>query len=151
MKRSQFFILAAAALAFGSAAQAQQPATRALTSTTQYDLSRESNLVGTVLSIDSTAKSAPNGVHVRLQTSSGTVDVHLGSSSYLSANHFTIQAGDTLRVIGEQLSVGSTTQFVARVIQKGTQALAIRTDRGFLIPYVAPRTSTPSANQRGVV
>jgi hypothetical protein len=68
----------------------------------------------------------------------------------LAANHFSIETGDTLRIVGETLNTGNTTLFVARILQKGTQALAVRTVRGLPVPYVAPRNTQSAAMHRGV-
>jgi hypothetical protein len=40
--------------------------------------------------------------------------------------------------------------FVARIVQKGTQALAVRTARRFPIPYVAPQNTQSAAAHLGV-
>jgi hypothetical protein len=104
-----------------------------------YDIRREQTLVGTVLTYAAAAQSAPFGPRLILQTRAGVVDIHLGDARTLSASHFTIQAGDTLRVIGESVSLpNSTTQFLARILQKDTQAIAVRTSHGFPIPSTIP-------------
>jgi hypothetical protein len=77
------------------------------------------------------------------------IEVHLGDARLLAANHFSIEIGETLRIVGETLTTGNTTLFVARIVQKGTQALAVRTARGFPIPYVAPRNTQSAASHRG--
>jgi len=116
-----------------------------------YDLSREVTLVGVVQAYSSSGQLPPHGPHVILRTASGLVDVHLGNASLLAANHFTIQSGDTLRIIGENLASGSGTQFVARVVQKGTQALIVRTSRGIPLSYMAPRDPAAAKSQGGVL
>ena len=87
-------------------------------------------------------QSAPGGVHVSLQSSAGIVDVHLGDARLLAANHFTIQPGATLRIIGENVLYRGKTQFVARVVQKGTQAVVMRSVRGLPLSYVAPQDAS---------
>jgi hypothetical protein len=66
-----------------------------------------------------------------IQTASGQVDVHLGNARLLTANHFSLSAGDSVRVVGENVAYGTGTQFFARIIQKGSQTLALRSTRGF--------------------
>jgi len=68
---------------------------------------------------------------VVIQTASGQVDVHLGDGRLLQANHLTLAAGDSIRVIGENVPYGEGTQFFARMIQKGSQTLTLRSTRGF--------------------
>ena len=86
---------------------------------------------------------APLGPHVTVSTGSGVVDVHLGNARLLEASHLSLSAGDSIQIVGENISYGSGTQFVARVIQKGNQTVALRTTRGFpLAPMgkLGPRT-----------
>jgi hypothetical protein len=117
----------------------------------EYETRYEREIVGTVVAYSPNATNAPRGAHVILQTTAGALDVHLGDPRLLSANHFDIQNGDTLRVTGEYVRSGNLTQFVARIVQKGTEALAVRTVRGFPTPYVAPRMSGAQSSQRGVL
>jgi hypothetical protein len=77
--------------------------------------------------------------------------VHLGDPRLLAASHFSIETGDTLRIVGETLNTENNTLFVARILQKGTQTLAVRTARGLPVPYVPPRnTQSAAAMSRGV-
>src|ERR1700719_394202 len=96
-----------------------------------YDVSREVALQGSVISYSETSSVAPFGPHVTLQTSSGVVDVHLGNARVLESNHFTLAAGDSVRVVGENVPVGTGTQFLARIVQKGNQTVALRSAQGF--------------------
>ncbi len=112
-----------------------------------YDLNREVTLVGTVVAYTSSSKTSPAGPRVSLQTPSGLVDIHLGDARLLAANQFTVQPGDTLRIVGENISFSGGTQFVARIVQKGSQALLLRTQRGFPISSSAPRATANSAKQ----
>jgi hypothetical protein len=116
----------------------------------EYDVRRETTLVGTVLAYTSGSPNPSPGPHVSLQTANGAIDVHLGDARFLAASHFVFQPGDTLRIIGEPVAHGSSTQFVARIIQKGTQALAVRTVRGFPLSYVAPRGENSQSQSGGV-
>jgi len=114
-----------------------------------YDSAREVTLVGTVVSYQSVVDKPPLGAHVVLYTSSGNVDVHLGDARFLAANKFQIQSGDSIRIIGENVSYAGGTQFLARVIQKGTQALVLRSVRGIPLSYAAPHKSAAPAPQGG--
>jgi hypothetical protein len=119
-------------------------------SAASYDAAREVTLVGTVVSYQSSVDKPPLGAHVLLSTPAGNVDVHLGDARFLNANHFQIQTGDSIRVIGENVAYGGATQFLARVIQKGTQALMLRSVRGIPLSYTAPHKSAAAARQGGV-
>lgn len=115
-----------------------------------YDLNREQTLVGTVVSFTASSATPPLGPRLALQTPSGVVDVHLGDARTLVANQLTIHPGDTLRIIGEEVIFAGTTQFVARILQKGTQAILMRSPHGFPIaPSVHP--DAQSAQKQGSV
>ena len=115
-----------------------------------YDLSREGSLLGTVVKYDSVSTVPPIGAHVLLQTASGQVDVHLGNPRVLQANHFELNPGDSLRIVGESMALGERTIFAARIVQKGTQAVAVRNTRGFPLTTASTLNSEQRASLRGV-
>jgi hypothetical protein len=117
----------AAALLVSVAAGAQQAQTASQRG--GYDPSREATLLGT---------------HVVVQTASGTIDVNLGNSALLKAAGLQLKTGDSVRIIGENVNFMGSEFFAARVVQKGTQAVALRSSRG--IPLAAPRQSSTSAS-----
>src|ERR1700730_9415054 len=102
-----------------------------------YDVSRESVLQGSVIQFTAQSSAAPLGAHVSVQTASGPVDVHIGSAKLLENNHFTLAVGDNVKVVGESLPYGNGTQFFARLIEKGSQSIAVRGTRGFPLRPVA--------------
>jgi len=140
----------AASLALASSASAQQAKTSDLASLQAYSAAREGSLVGTVVRYDPASSTAPVGAHVLIQTASGQVDVHLGNAKLLEANHLQLNVGDSVRVVGEPLALGDTTFFAARILQKGTQAVALRSSRGFLLTPASTLTETQREALRGV-
>jgi hypothetical protein len=96
----------------------------------QYQVGRETNLVGTVSSVVENSKSGPLGTHVMVQSGSGLVDVHVGSSKYLALNKLNLKTGDSVRIVGESFAVGTDTVFYARIVQDGTAAVAVRSPKG---------------------
>ena len=133
----------ACALLFSAISSAQQKAPSVSQKNLSYDVSHESVLKGTVVQYTASSSVAPLGAHVTVSTGSGVVDAHLGSARLLDANHLSLSAGDSIQIVGENISYGSGTQFVARVIQKGNQTVALRSTRGFpLAPIgkLGPRT-----------
>ncbi len=152
MDKWKCLVLPAAALLSASGALAQQQASPApALYSAAYDPKRENTLVGTVVTYTAAAAAAPFGARLSLQTGSGVIDVHLGDSRLLVANKFTIHSGDTLRIVGETISLPSGTQFVARIVQNGSQAVAVRSARGFALSYAAPRNGNSSKPQGGVL
>jgi len=143
------FLLCVMSLRPGAAAAQHAPSPSVASAT--YDVKREIALVGTVLAYTQTPQAPPFGARVTLETSSGTFDVHLGDPKFLAANQFTIQPGDSTRIVGEVVAYGSGSQFVARTVQKGTRALMVRSVRGLPLSYAAPRNSLNSRTQGGVL
>lgn len=117
-----------ATLAAMAAAQ-QKP--QAASQRNLYDLSREVSLQGTVVSFAESAKTPPLGPHVVMQTASGQIDVHLGDARLLQASHLVLATGDSIGVLGENVSYGEGTQFFARIVQKGSQTVELRSNRGY--------------------
>src|SRR5437867_13291965 len=128
-------------LAFCISANAQQTKQSDAQQLHAYDLNRESFLLGTVVKFESASSTPPIGAHVILQTSTGHVDVRLGSAKVLQAGHLELNAGDNVRIVGEPLALGDSPYFAARIVQKGAQALAVRNDKGYLL--TAASTLTP--------
>ena len=128
---TSFSVWLYAMLLFCGTANAQQKTQSAAQQMRAYDVSREVSLQGAVVSFEENSSTAPLGPHVVIQTASGQVDVHLGDSRLLKANHLTLAAGDNVRVVGENVTHGTSNQFFARIIQKGNQTLALRSARGF--------------------
>lgn len=132
-------------LGLGPAASAQKamPSDEQLLRT--YNSNREISLVGTVVKYEANSAIPPMGAHVTLQTASGQVDVHLGNAQVLQAGHLTLHTGDNVRIVGEPMALGEGTYFAARIVQNGTQAVAVRNARGF--PLSPASTLTPAEKE----
>ena len=120
----------AGALLFASIAGAQQSQTVVAQTNSTYDASRETTLVGKVISYVEQSSVPPIGAHVSIQTASGLVDVHIGSAKLLEQNHFTLAVGDSVRITGEAITVGQSNTFAARIIENGTQTITVRNTKG---------------------
>jgi hypothetical protein len=138
-------LLFAFVLLFSAAGGAQQkvPSAPPHGSVSAYDVARESALQAVVLEYNAASSTPPFGAHVLLQTSSGTVDAHLGNSKVLEANHISLVAGDSVRIMGENLTFNSGTIFVIRTLQKGSQTVTLRSKNGM------PLVNTTVANKTG--
>jgi hypothetical protein len=143
-------LMLASALAFCLSAVAQQTASSAAQQLQTYDIRREVSLFGKVVKFDAASTVAPLGAHVLLQVASGQVDVHLGNAKVLQASHFELNAGDSVRIVGESLAFNGGTIFAARVVQKGNQAVVVRNEKG--APKIVARTLSPEQTEalRGV-
>jgi hypothetical protein len=147
--RSLIVMLASSlTLCFSVSAQQATPSDARLLQT--YNAIREISLVGTVVKYETASATPPIGAHVTLQTASGQVDVHLGNAKVLQAGHLELNPGDNLRIVGEPMAIGERTYFAARIVQKGTVAVAVRNAKGF--PLTPAATLTPAQREalRGV-
>jgi hypothetical protein len=138
------------ALALGYSAAAQQSAQIAPARIATYSVAREVSLVGTVVKYEKVSNTPPMGAHVLMQTSAGQVDVHLGNAKLLQTNHFELNAGDSIRIVGENLAYGDGNIFSARIVQKGAQAVALRNSRGALLTPASTLTPEQIQALRGV-
>lgn len=111
-----------------------------------YEASLEVSVQGSVISYSETSAAAPFGPHVTMQTSSGVLNVHLGNVRLLESNHFTLAAGEAIRVVGENVILGSGAQFLARIVQKDGRTLVLRSAQGFPL-----RPAGKSARQQGAL
>jgi len=142
--------LATALVAAGTAGAQTTPKAES----SQYEVGREVNLVGTVSSVVENSKTGPLGTHVMVQSGSGLVDVHVGSSKYLATNKVNLKSGDSVRFVGENFTVGTDTVFYARIVQDGTAAVAVRSPKGMPLWKNGKRLATNSnvnANREGAL
>ncbi|HTT33277.1 MAG TPA: hypothetical protein VMH48_06720 [Methylomirabilota bacterium] len=147
----QFSFAVTASLALCVSVSAQQAKTADLASLQGYSAAREGSLVGTVVKYDPASSTPPMGAHVLIQTASGQVDVHLGNAKLLEANHLQLNAGDSVRIVGETVAFeNGGTFFAARILQKGTQAVAVRSTKGFLLTPASTLTEAQKEALRGV-
>lgn len=114
-----------------------------------YDASKEVSLQGTVAKFTENSSDLPVGAHVLVQTASGQVDVHLGDPRLLKLNNMTITQGASVRIIGEQVATNQGTFFLARLVQQGTQVIAVRTMQGFPVSPAAAAKQNGTTSQGG--
>jgi len=123
--------LVSAAAALGIVAQGQQIQQIAgHRARAAYDVARESVISGKIVQYNSTSTTPPLGAHISLQTSSGTIDVHAGNAKVIQVSNISLQTGDSVSITGETVQFGNSNVFVARLIQKGLQSVAVRSKNG---------------------
>lgn len=140
----------AGSLTFALAASGQKamPSDELLLRT--YNANREISLVGTVVKYEANSAIPPIGAHLTIQTASGPVDVHVGNAKVVQAGHLTLNPGDNVRVVGEPMALGEGTYFAARIVQKGTVAVAVRNARGLLLTPAFALTPAEREARRGL-
>jgi hypothetical protein len=119
-----------------------------------YVASREAVVQGTIVKYEETSKATPIGAHAQVQTAGGIIDVHLGPSSYLRSNHFSLASGDAVRITGAQSTTRHGSVLLARAVQRGSDTIVVRSARGFVVDAggtraVAAKNGT-QALKRGV-
>jgi hypothetical protein len=146
------FLFASAASAQRTAASSSAAQSKAIAegrNHSTYDAGREVSLQGTVAKFTENSMDLPVGAHILVQTSSGQIDVHLGDPRLLKLNNMTIAQGASIRIIGEPVATNQGTFFLARLVQQGTQVLAVRTTQGFPVQLAAVAKQNGTASQGG--
>ena len=119
-----------------------------------YDIANDLSLQGTIVSYTENSRTPPIGTHVVLQTPSGNVDVHLGDAHLLHLAKLNLSPGMGVRFVGQSQTIGQSTVFLARLVQVGTQIVALRSDRGLPLAPAGIRANKAlaanvSADQQG--
>ena len=117
-----------------------------------YNTANDSSLQGTVLNYTENSKTPPLGTHVLLETAAGSVDVHLGDARLLHQANLSLAQGMSVRFVGQSQTVGKNPVFLARLVQVGSQVVAVRSSHGLpLSPGMArgKAASKNAATQQG--
>lgn len=134
-------------LAAPCAVLAQRPNTKPVAATSAgYNIANDSSLQGTVLSYTENSKTPPLGTHVLLQTSSGNVDVHLGDARLLHQAKLSLAQGTSVRFVGQPQTAGKNTVFLARLVQVGSQVVAVRSNHGLPLTAGVARGKAAAKN-----
>ncbi len=70
------------------------------------------------------------GTHLDLKTDSGTFDVHVGPTHYITSKGFKFAKGDKVEVTGSKVTFGDHEAIIAREIKKGGKTLTLRDAQG---------------------
>jgi hypothetical protein len=127
------FVVVLLFLVCAGTAFAQRPGANAVSAKAvpgAYNIANDVSLQGTVLKYTENSQTPPIGVHVLLQTASGNVDVHLGDARLLHLAKLSIAPGANVRFVGQMSTAGQNSVFLARLVQRGTQVVAVRSDHG---------------------
>jgi len=131
-------------LIFAGVAFAQRPGANAAAAKATpgaYSIASDVSLQGTVLKYNENSHTPPIGTHVLLQTASGNVDVHLGDARLLHLAKLSITPGANVRFVGQMGPAGQNTVFLARLVQVGTQVVAVRSQHGLPLASGGARTN----------
>jgi hypothetical protein len=105
----------------------------------QYDPKTEVTIKGTVEEVQKQTPRMPQGkgvmggmggIHLKLATEKGAMDVHLGPAAYLADKKFTVNKGDVVEVKGSLVKIGENEAVIARELTKGSEKLVLRDANG---------------------
>ena len=94
-----------------------------------YDSTAETTLTGRVAELLPQA-CACGGIHLRLTTSAGDVEVALGPSAYLAEIGASFMLQDEIQVTGAKPANAAPADFLARSIRKGEATFELRDAQG---------------------
>ena len=96
-----------------------------------YNPSTKTTAKGTVEQVKQvTGQHGWKGTHLTLKAESGTMDVHVGPSAYVSEQGFSFAAGDQIEVVGSKVSIAGKEVLIAREIKKDGKTLVLRDAQG---------------------
>jgi hypothetical protein len=100
----------------------------------KYDPATEVTLTGTIEEVsDLECPDCPRGMrgtHIQLKTREQSIEVHVGPTSYLADQKFTLAKNDEIEVTGSKIKHGNTEVLLAREVKKGGNVLTLRNSQG---------------------
>jgi hypothetical protein len=98
----------------------------------QYNPATETTVTGTVEEVKKIPgpSGGPGGTHLMIKTAQGSLEVHLGPTSYLEGQQFAFAKGDQIEVIGSRVKIESADVVIAREVKKGGKSLTLRDAQG---------------------
>ena len=124
-------VLAVLLLTFGMKPQGPTEQGAAL-----YDVATETTVTGVVKEVqDFTCPVSEGeiGRHLRLQTVTGTLQVHLAPARVMRSQSFSFAPGDQIEVVGSRLRLQREGSLIAREITRGNETFFIRDRAGKLL------------------
>lgn len=100
--------------------QAQGPALK-------YDKSSEVRVKGV---IDEVITDGGKSVHVKLKNDKGLLDVMVAPEKFLKEMEITFAKGDTIEVLGSQLTVDGSPTLLAREVTRNGDVMTMRDEKG---------------------
>lgn len=93
----------------------------------KYDKSNEVKIKGV---IDEVKVAADNTVHITLKNDKGSLDVLVAPENFLKEMEITFAKGDTIEVLGSQLTVDGSALLLAREVTRNGDVMTMRDDHG---------------------
>ncbi len=70
------------------------------------------------------------GTHLTLKSDTGTIDVHLGPSWFLTQNKVSLKKGDQIEVTGSKVKFNNNDALIARELKKDGTTITLRNAQG---------------------
>jgi hypothetical protein len=126
------------------------PVTTRVAGPFSYDVSQEGTLAGTVsIMLSNPAPGMIAGSHLMLSTSSGPVDVSLGTLALRGKDAFSAQPGQQVEATGVMKTLRDQPVFLARTVKVGDKIYAIRNVHGIPLPPQSRERATPGDARKG--
>jgi hypothetical protein len=93
----------------------------------KYDMKSEVKLKGV---IDEVKTSADNTVYVTLKSDKGALDVFVAPEKFLKEMEITFAKGDSIEVLGSQLTVDGNVLLLAREVTRNGDVMTMRDEHG---------------------
>ncbi len=74
--------------------------------------------------------SAEQGIHLRLNTDAGTLQVHVAPARFLRSQQIRFNSGDRVEVLGSRFQYGGSDALLAREITRGEEVFILRDHQG---------------------
>jgi len=115
----------------------------------RYDITKEITLSGIVSSVVKDPAPETNmlgGFHLIIESTSGTVDAHLGAFALEGKAALSVTPGQRIQVTGVMKTIRNQQVFVTRLVLASGHVYVIRNEHGFLVmPTSHTRATTPQA------
>ncbi|HKW25924.1 MAG TPA: hypothetical protein VJN48_09075 [Terriglobales bacterium] len=101
-----------------------------------YNVASETTIKGTVRAVeDYTCPVSENemGRHLRLQTATGTMEIHLAPARVMRSQKFSLSPGDQIEVLGSKMKMQGQESIIAREVTRGNDSFFIRDREGKLL------------------
>ena len=101
-----------------------------------YNVATENTVKGTVRAVeDYTCPVCENemGRHLRMQSATGTMEIHLAPARVMRSQKFSFSPGDQIEVLGSKVKIQGQESIIAREVTRGNETFFIRDRQGRLL------------------
>ncbi|MGB6947222.1 MAG: hypothetical protein WBE37_32785 [Bryobacteraceae bacterium] len=104
----------------------------------RYDVSTETTITGTVQDVLRPQHGRMMATHLTVNTTTETIEVHLGPSDFIANAGFSFAKGDSVRVLGSIVMMDAGEFLIAREVTKDGKTLILRDKMGQPL-WMAPK------------